>query len=618
MVNPFASLGTAFGGYLPTILAAIIILIVGWIIAYIVSRVVHGLLSRSSLDDRIARMLHSEQNTDTTAPQVSHWISTIVFWVIMVFAIVAFLQVLNLALVSAPLGAALNSVIAFIPNLISAAVLLFVAWVIATALRMIITRVVGASNIARKASENADVSSHNRVTIGQTVGNVVYWLVFLLFLPAILGALNLNGILAPVQTMVNEVLAMLPNIFAAILILAVGYFAARIIRSIVVGLLNSVGVNRIGQRAGVPQTGAAPNLATLIGTIVFVLVMVPVAIAALNALNLPMVSQPAAAMLTTFLNALPAIFGAIVLIAIAYFVARLLGNFVTSLLAGVGFDRLFGAIGLESISRASMANQAIPATGHEGEMNVQQGWSPSRIVGVLVTVAVILFAVIAAANLLGFTIISTMVSSFLVLAGNILLGLVIFGLGLYLANLADRAIRGSGGRQANLLAFAARAAIIIFVGALALRQMGLGQSIVNLAFGLLFGAVAVAVALAFGLGGRDVAARELESLRDNIQSGKLNAAVPVTGGARMGSSSQPTSDQQSGHRTGTGYGNVAETQPGDEDYEGGTNQMHKSGDIPNTGGEYGGESGGLLPPTDPHSAIDDMPDEDVGEDGENI
>jgi hypothetical protein len=56
-----------------------------------------------------------------------------------------------------------------------------------------------------------------------------------------------------------------------------------------------------------------------------------------------------------------------------------------------------------------------------------------------------------------------------------------------------------------LLAQAARIGILIFVGAMALQQMGVATNIVNLAFGLLMGAFAVAFAIAFGLGGRTVA-----------------------------------------------------------------------------------------------------------------
>jgi uncharacterized membrane protein YedE/YeeE len=88
--------------------------------------------------------------------------------------------------------------------------------------------------------------------------------------------------------------------------------------------------------------------------------------------------------------------------------------------------------------------------------------------------------------------------------------LIIFALGLYLAMLAVRTIQASGVAQASLLALAARLTILVLAGAMALRQMGFANEIINLAFGLLLGAVAVAVAIAFGIGGRDIAARELE------------------------------------------------------------------------------------------------------------
>ena len=90
------------------------------------------------------------------------------------------------------------------------------------------------------------------------------------------------------------------------------------------------------------------------------------------------------------------------------------------------------------------------------------------------------------------------------------IGLVILGLGLYLANLAATTIRVSGSGQSTVLATAARAAILILAGAMALRQMNVAEDIINLAFGLLLGAVAVAAAVAFGIGGRDLARQQLE------------------------------------------------------------------------------------------------------------
>jgi hypothetical protein len=263
------------------------------------------------------------------------------------------------------------------------------------------------------------------------------------------------------------------------------------------------------------------QLSNVIGTIVYILILIPVAIAALNALNIPAISEPAAEMLTGLLAALPAIFGALVLIGIAYIVARLLGNFVSGILANLGFDRLFTRLGIyrdtymPETPTSPRAEEPVSASME----NRLRRLTPSRIAGGLVTIAILLFAVMEAADMLNFNWLAMMISQFIIVAGQVLVGLIIFGLGLYLANLADRMIRDSGTSQSYLLAPAARIAILIFAGALALREMGIAESIVNLAFGLLLGAIAVAIALAFGLGGRDIAARQLERWRQDLQSG---------------------------------------------------------------------------------------------------
>jgi hypothetical protein len=93
----------------------------------------------------------------------------------------------------------------------------------------------------------------------------------------------------------------------------------------------------------------------------------------------------------------------------------------------------------------------------------------------------------------------------------VLLGVIILAVGFYLASLAAGAVRSSSLRGAELMGSLAQAAIVILATAMALRQAGLAEDIINLAFGILLGAVGVAIALAFGLGGRDLAARQLES-----------------------------------------------------------------------------------------------------------
>ncbi|MCG8368062.1 MAG: mechanosensitive ion channel, partial [Pseudanabaenales cyanobacterium] len=146
--------------------------------------------------------------------------------------------------------------------------------------------------------------------------------------------------------------------------------------------------------------------------------------------------------------------------------------------------------------------------------------TPAEIVGLIVLVAIVLFGVITATEILQFGALTDIVRAVLRVASRVLSGVVVFAVGLYLANLAFRLIANMRGAQANTLAQTARIAIIALVGAMALQQMGVATNIVNLAFGLLLGAIAVAIAIAFGLGGRDVAAEQLRAWLGAFKQGQ--------------------------------------------------------------------------------------------------
>ncbi len=488
------TLARILGSYLPNLLAALAILVVGWILALIVAAIVRGILRRTDLDNRIARWAAGEERGAEI--DIERWISQIIFYVLMLFVLVAFFQTLGLTLITQPLNLLLAQVFEFLPRVLAAGLLLLVAWILASALRLLVSRALGATGLDKRLGDEAEVEG--RVPLSKALGDAVYWLVFLLFLPTILDALSLQGLLAPVQELLNEVLGFLPNLLAAGLILLVGWFLARIIQRIVTNLLASVGLNQLSERVGISSVLGEQKLSDLLGFVVYVLVLIPVLIAALNALALEAITAPAANMLNTFLTAIPAVFGAALVLALAYVVGRLVAGLVTNLLTGLGFNTVLVRLG---VSRTPEAGQR----------------SPAQIVGWLVLVGVMLFAVIEALQLLGFTVLAQMVANFTTFAGQIILGLIIFALGLYIANLAAQAIHESEVNQSGLLAMAARIAILVLAGAMALRQMGLANEIINLAFGLLLGAIAVAVALAFGLGGRDIAARELENMVQSVK-----------------------------------------------------------------------------------------------------
>ena len=136
--------------------------------------------------------------------------------------------------------------------------------------------------------------------------------------------------------------------------------------------------------------------------------------------------------------------------------------------------------------------------------------SKNGLVSTLVLFFAMLFATVEAANRLEFTQVRDVVTLFIKLGGDIVLGATILIIGFWLANLAHNAIRRADTTNSESLATIARVAILGLVIAMGLRAMGIADDIVNLAFLLAFGAVAVAVALSFGLGGREAAGKQME------------------------------------------------------------------------------------------------------------
>jgi hypothetical protein len=502
-----SSLATV-AGYVPSLLAAVGILLVGLIIALIVSSVVRSLLNRTKIDNRIAAGLTGGRDI----PQIEKIISNLAFWGIMLITVVAVLDTLNLRVASQPLNSFLTQIGDFLPKLLGAAVLAGIAWLLATLVKMITVRGLQALNLDERLNPPEDSNpSLNQLSLSQTIGTALYWFIFLLFLAPILDSLGLRQALVPVQSLITQIVSILPNILAATLIGTVGWFVANIVRRIVTNLLTTTGIDHLGSRFGISSSAGAQSLSTIIGTIVYVLILIPVAIAALTALKIEAISVPAIGMLQQILNALPGIFTAVAILIVSYFLGRFVGDLVTSILTSLGFNNIFSALGLPTPARREVY------TGDAAAPRVTSR-TPSEFVGIITLVGIMLFATVAAVNILNIPALTTLVSGILIIFGRILAGLAVFGVGLFLANLAFNIITSSGNPQAQILGQVARIAIIALVSAMALQQIGVATDIVNLAFGLLLGAIAVAIALAFGLGGRDIAKEQVQNWLNSFKS----------------------------------------------------------------------------------------------------
>ena len=464
------------------ILAAVAILIVGWIIALIIAAGIKKVLSKLNTNQKLSTATGHRSN-------IENILSRVVFWVVMIIAVIGALNVLNLNSVSGPFSNMVQQFLLFIPQLLAAVAVGFIGWIVANLVKVGLTKLLNKTQLDEKLSQDVGVNSFS-----QNISEIVYWLILLLFLPIVLSILGLNGLLYPIQNMVNEAVVFLPNIFMAGIIIFVGYILAKIVRGITEGLLGSLNVQQHAEKIGLFKNS---NLPKVLGSFVFAIIIITSLIIAFEALGVEAISQPATAMLYEIMNAIPHIIAAGLILILSYVVARFVANLVVEVVSGTGVDE-------------------IPA-----KLDVQRFLGTTKVscvVGYLIVFFTMLFAVSEAANRLGFEQVSGLIAMFIYFGANILLGAVILVIGFWLANIVANVVQRGENNSARWLGNLVRVLIMGLVVAMGLRAMGIADSIVNLAFGLTLGAVAVAFALAFGLGGRQPAERLLSDLIDKAKN----------------------------------------------------------------------------------------------------
>lgn len=369
-----------------------------------------------------------------------------------------------------------------------------VAWLV----RRGVERGVAASGIERRLTTPG---------LARTLGGVAAGIVWLLGLPGILSALGMSSLLAPVQAMLGKMLAFLPNLVGACLILAIGVIVAGIVRQLVSGLLRAAGSEKVAERLGLAVSLGDRGLAGVVGSVVFALVLLPTVAAALQPLQLDALSVPVSRLVDSVMQLIPRLIVGALIVALGALVGRALASIVAGLLRGMEFDAFPRQIGWAERSAG--------------------GRTASEWAGQAVMVAIVFVCVVQACEIVGVAVLTEAVSQLGTALLRVATGAVLLVLGLWLAARAAAAVQASGVRQARALALAARAAVLVFAVALAMRQMGLPAEIVVIAFGALCGALAVAFALAVGLGGRRVAARLLERGADAFLAAPAPSAHPA-------------------------------------------------------------------------------------------
>ena len=362
--------------------------------------------------------------------------------------------------------------------------------------------------------------------LGSSIGSIASMIVWLLGLIVVLGIFQLSQVLSPVVVMLESALGYIPNIIGAAFVFIIGLTIAKIVRALIRTALGTVDFGKLlgtaqsgldratggvaggrpaaaqqaaPQNQGAPAQQAQPSkVPEILSQVVFALIMIVVSIAALQILGIASISEPASAMLTAVFTAIPNIVAAVALVGIGALIARFVSGLFRPLLESSGIDSWL------------IKQEILP-----------QGSSVVPTVLRVVEIAVVLFFAVMGAQVLGFPQITAFLSEILALGGNVLFGGAIIAAGFFLATIIGRILSGT-------VSTVVRWAVIILFTAMGLQSMGVADSIIEMAFGALVIGAAAAAVLAFGLGGRDAAARQLEKLEqakaEKAATGKAEAA----------------------------------------------------------------------------------------------
>jgi len=296
--------------------------------------------------------------------------------------------------------------------------------------------------------------------------------------------MNWGGIIEPFQQFFSTLIDFLPTLIVVLVLLLLAWILAKVLRTGVRKLLRATGIDKRLGKGGDPSDPSQFPVAQGTGTAVFWIVWILFILAILQILGVQGLFDSIVVAFQKIFSAVPNIIAAVLVLGIFYLVSRLLAKLVTKGLTSIHFDELPVKLGL--------VKKAPTGAG-----------SASNVVGYIVMVFIMLFAIIMAADLLGFAAVNNLIAVLTQFLGLVLLGAVIIGVGILVANFLANILR-AGGRSEPLVSLI-RISIIVLSVLLGIRSMGFANDLILLGFGLALGAAAIAAAIAFGLGGREVA-----------------------------------------------------------------------------------------------------------------
>ncbi|MGX7108779.1 mechanosensitive ion channel [Facklamia miroungae] len=391
----------------------------------------------------------------------------------------------------------LNGIVSSIPGMIGSLLLLIAALILAHFARKYAIKAMESIDFDLKLQKwglaRTDEESN---TFLETIGTLLYFIIVLFFVPFILNGLGLAGVVDPISNMFAKFFAYIPNIIAAALIIFIGNLFCKFVKQLTQNLLEGFNLDRWYSK----MTGQAEqeklndtHLAEVLSTVVYVLIFIPILTVALETLGIQTISAPIVGVLNSVMSAIPNIIVAVILVFVGGFIAKLLGDLLESLLKTSGIDQYSKYLNFK------------------GENHIQI----SSVIAQVAKSLLLIFFIVEAISVLNLEVLNAIGTSIIAYIPDVIAAALILAVGVIGGNILASFLKEVSGSK--VFGEFVRYAIIVLAIFMTLNQLKFAPTIVNAAFIIILSAVAIAFALAVGIGGKEFAARQLENIEKSIE-----------------------------------------------------------------------------------------------------
>ena len=385
----------------------------------------------------------------------------------------------------------MRSVTEYGPNILFAIGIMILFWIIAKFASGLVAAGINKTGLAQKANAN---NERGQDSLGKNLGKAVYWVIILIGLIQALTQLGMTQIVDPMNEMMREIFVYIPKIFGAALIFGLFMIVANVLRQAAKSVL--IFADPMPAKFGLATEDV--NISGITSTVLSGIITITGLIAALKVLAIDAISIPATQLLNDVMGTIPKILIAGIIMAVFVFIARFVSGLARKTLPGLGIDSAVSELGILKGADSGMTASGLIASG--------------------ASFFIILLGSIQALEALEFAALTDALYIVMDMGAKIAFGTFIIFAGVFLARMITGLMASAGDGATDFAANLVKWVIIIFSVILGISRMGLdptgGEFILDIAKYLVL-AAAAAGALAFGLGGKDWAAAQLEKIRSS-------------------------------------------------------------------------------------------------------